>query len=350
LVKYNKARKICGMDRVLVTGGLGYIGSHSCVELVSAGYTPVIIDNLSNSKRSVLDRLGIITGTHIPFYEGDIRDHQLLDQIFKQEKPQSVMHFAALKSVSESFEKPLDYYENNIKGTLYLMRAMHHHGVKSLIFSSSANIYGAQDTLPITEDRPTGQVTNPYGRTKFMMEEIMKDVQNADPEWSMTLLRYFNPVGAHESGLIGEDPDGIPSNLMPTLAKVANGELPEVKIFGDDFPTADGTGIRDYIHVVDLARGHIAALDKKSNIAGTHIYNLGTGHGHSVLEMITAYEAASGKKIPYNIHPRRDGDVAASYADVTKAKAELDWTATKTLTDMCYDSWRWVSSNASKNA
>ena len=338
------------MKKILVTGGLGYIGSHTCVELITAGYAPVIIDNLCNSKNSVLSRLENITGRTIPFYEGDIRDHILLDNVFKAEKPDAVLHFAALKSVSESFEQPLEYYSNNVKGTIYLMDAMKNHGVKSIIFSSSANIYGLQGTLPITEDMPTGHVTNPYGRTKFIMEEIMKDVQKAADDWSIILLRYFNPVGAHESGLIGEDPDGLPSNLMPYVAMVANNELPAVNVFGNDYPTPDGTGVRDYIHVVDLAKGHVAALRHKAAEAGTHIYNLGTGQGHSVLEMITAYETACGQSIPYNIHPRREGDVAASYADVTKAKRELDWEAEKTLSDMCQDSWRWISSNSSKNA
>lgn len=338
------------MKKILVTGGLGYIGSHTCVELISAGYIPVIIDNLCNSKKAVLDHLKKLTGQSITFYEGDVRDHVLLDRVFSDEKPDTVLHFAALKSVSESFEKPLEYYGNNVKGTIYLMDAMKAHGVKSIIFSSSASIYGLQDTLPITENMQTGQVTNPYGRTKFIMEEIMKDVQKAEKDWSITLLRYFNPVGAHDSGLIGEDPNGVPANLMPYIAMVANGDLPDVQVYGDDYETSDGTGVRDYIHVVDLAKGHVAALDKKAAQAGTHIYNLGTGQGYSVLEMIAAYESACGKPIPYKIHPRREGDVAASYANVTKANTELNWQTERTLADMCQDSWRWISSNSSKNA
>ncbi len=337
------------MNKILVTGGLGYIGSHTCVELLNAGYNPVIIDNLCNSKLSVLDRIKEITGKSIPFYEGDIRDHILLDKVFAEEKPDAVLHFAALKAVGESFKQPLDYYGNNVKGTIYLMDAMKSHGVKSIIFSSSANIYGLQNKLPITEDMPTGHVTNPYGRTKFIMEEIMKDVQKAEKDWSITLLRYFNPVGAHESGLIGEDPDGVPSNLMPYIAMVANGDMGDVQVFGNDYPTPDGTGIRDYIHVVDLAKGHVAALDKKSKQAGTYIYNLGTGKGYSVLDMIKAYENACGKPIPYCIQPRREGDVAASYANISLAHHDLGWSAKKTLDDMCQDSWRWISSNRSKN-
>jgi len=282
------------MNKILVTGGLGYIGSHTIVELIDNGYTPVIVDNLINSKISVLDNLKKITGTDIKFYEGDIRDHILMNKIFETEKLDAVLHFAALKAVGESFEQPLEYYGNNVKGTIYLMDAMERYGVKTIIFSSSANIYGLQDKLPITEDMPTGDVTNPYGRTKFMMEEILKDVQKSRSDWSVTLLRYFNPVGAHESGLIGEDPEGVPSNLMPYIAKVANGDLDKVAVFGNDYPTSDGTGVRDYIHVVDLAKGHIAALNKVGKIEGTHIYNLGTGTGVSVLELIHSYGAACG--------------------------------------------------------
>ena len=329
---------------ILVTGGLGYIGSHACVELCSAGHTPIILDNLCNSKKSVLARLNKIIGHDIKFYEGDVRDHRLLDKIFTNEKFDTVMHFAALKSVGESFEKPLDYYNNNVKGTLYLMDAMRDHNVKSIIFSSSANIYGLQNILPITEDMPTGDVTNPYGRTKFIIEEILKDTQKAHSDWSVILLRYFNPVGAHESGLIGEDPDGVPSNIMPYLAKVANGEIDNVPVFGDDYDTVDGTGVRDYIHVTDLAKGHVAALDKKGHVEGTHIYNLGTGHGHSVLELISAYKSTTGRDVPHYIDPRREGDVAASYADASKAQSELEWQTEKTLDDMCHDSWRWVLS------
>ena len=334
------------MNKILVTGGLGYIGSHTIVELIDNGYTPVIVDNLINSKISVLDNLKKITGTDIKFYEGDIRDHILMNKIFETEKLDAVLHFAALKAVGESFEQPLEYYGNNVKGTIYLMDAMERYGVKTIIFSSSANIYGLQDKLPITEDMPTGDVTNPYGRTKFMMEEILKDVQKSRSDWSVTLLRYFNPVGAHESGLIGEDPEGVPSNLMPYIAKVANGDLDKVAVFGNDYPTSDGTGVRDYIHVVDLAKGHIAALNKVGKIEGTHIYNLGTGTGVSVLELIHSYGTACGKELPYNVQRRRKGDAPASYADATKAKRELDWSCEKSVADMCQDSWRWVSNKS----
>jgi len=334
------------MKKILVTGGLGYIGSHTCVELLNAGYTPVIVDNLVNSKISILDRLKQITGQDIKFYEGDIRDHLLMNSIFETENLDAVLHFAALKSVGESFEQPLEYYGNNVKGTIYLMDAMKKYGVKTIIFSSSANIYGLQDKLPITEDMPTGDVTNPYGRTKFMMEEILKDVQKSRSDWSVTLLRYFNPVGAHESGLIGEDPDGVPSNLMPYIAKVASGELDKVAVFGNDYPTLDGTGVRDYIHVVDLAKGHIAALDKVGTTEGTHIYNLGAGTGISVLELINAYGTSCDKDLPIDIQPRRKGDAPASYADVSKANKELGWSCEKSVADMCQDSWRWVSNKS----
>ena len=334
------------MNKILVTGGLGYIGSHTIVELIDNGYTPVIVDNLINSKISVLDNLKKITGTDIKFYEGDIRDHILMNKIFETEKLDAVLHFAALKAVGESFEQPLEYYGNNVKGTIYLMDAMERYGVKTIIFSSSANIYGLQDKLPITEDMPTGDVTNPYGRTKFMMEEILKDVQKSRSDWSVTLLRYFNPVGAHESGLIGEDPEGVPSNLMPYIAKVANGELDNVAVFGNDYATPDGTGVRDYIHVVDLAKGHIAALNNVGKTEGTHIYNLGTGIGVSVLELINAYGKACEKELPYDIHPRRKGDAPASYADASKAERELSWSCEKSVADMCQDSWRWVSNKS----
>ena len=306
----------------------------------------IIVDNLVNSKPSVLANLKTITGQDITFYEGDIRDHKLMNRIFETENLDAVLHFAALKSVGESFEQPLEYYGNNVKGTIYLMDAMERYGVKTIIFSSSANIYGLQDQLPITENMPTGDVTNPYGRTKFMMEEILKDVQKSRSDWSVTLLRYFNPVGAHDSGLIGEDPDGVPSNLMPYIAKVANGELDKVAVFGDDYPTPDGTGVRDYIHVVDLAKGHTAALNKVGKTEGTHIYNLGTGIGVSVLELITSYETACGKKLSYDIKPRRKGDAPASYADTSKANKELEWQTTKSVADMCQDSWRWVSNKS----
>jgi UDP-glucose 4-epimerase len=330
-------------SRILVTGGLGYIGSHTCVELINAGHTPIIIDNLATSKRSVLDHLEEITGQDITFFDGDIRDHALLDHIFKDEKPDSVMHFAGLKSVGESIEKPLDYFSNNIKGTLYLLQAMEKFDVKSIVFSSSANVYGNDNTVPNTEDMPAGNVTNPYGRTKHMIEVMLNDMAHAHPDWSIVTLRYYNPIGAHDSGLIGEDPMGIPSNIMPYIAKVAKGDLPCISVYGDDYETIDGTGVRDYIHVVDLARGHVACINKLVNKAGHYTYNLGTGQGTSVLQLIASYERACGHKIAYKICSRRDGDIAKSYADVSKIKNDLGWAATKTIDDACVDSWRWMN-------
>lgn len=331
---------------VLVTGGLGYIGSHTCIELIASGYTPVILDDLSNCKESVHTRLQTITQkTTIPFIQGNVKDLNLLDDIFKQYNPSAVMHFAGSKAVGESVQKPLLYYRNNIETTLALLEAMQKHDCRTIIFSSSATVYGSDNEPPFKEDMPTGSVTNPYGRTKYMIEEILKDIQAANEEWSVTLLRYFNPVGADASGMIGEDPNGIPNNLMPYIAKVASGELEELKVFGNDYPTPDGTGVRDYIHVSDLAKGHVVALDKKGTEAGLHIYNLGTGQGLSVMDVLKAYERASGKTIPHKIAPRRDGDIAVSLADVSKAKAELNWTAQKTTQDMAQDSWRWICQN-----
>ena len=333
------------MSTILVTGGAGFIGSHTVVELIQAGHSPVIIDNLCNASPRVIGRIAEITGHPPAFYQGDIRDRELLRRIFAEHTIQSVIHFAALKAVGESVKKPLEYYSNNVSGSLILLEEMQRAGVKSIVFSSSATVYGDPDTVPITETAPLGEATNPYGASKQMMERMMADLHTADPEWSVILLRYFNPIGAHPSGRIGEQPNGIPNNLLPYVCQVAAGKLAELSVFGDDYPTPDGTGVRDYIHVVDLALGHVAALDKKSREAGVHIYNLGTGKGSSVLEIVRAFEAASGKKIPYAIKPRRAGDIAECYADPARAAAELDWHAARSLNDMMRDSWRWQSGN-----
>ncbi|WP_315538824.1 UDP-glucose 4-epimerase GalE [Eikenella corrodens] len=333
------------MSTILVTGGAGFIGSHTVVELIQAGHSPVIIDNLCNASPQVIGRITEITGHPPAFYQGDIRDRELLRRIFAEHPIQSVIHFAALKAVGESVKKPLEYYSNNVSGSLILLEEMQRAGVKSIVFSSSATVYGDPDTVPITETAPLGEATNPYGASKQMMERMMADLHTADPEWSVILLRYFNPIGAHPSGRIGEQPNGIPNNLLPYVCQVAAGKLAELSVFGDDYPTPDGTGVRDYIHVVDLALGHVAALDKKSREAGVHIYNLGTGKGSSVLDIIRAFEAASGQKIPYAIKPRRAGDIAECYADPARAAAELDWHAARSLNDMMRDSWRWQSGN-----
>ncbi len=333
------------MSTILVSGGAGFIGSHTVVELIQAGHTPVIIDNLCNASPQVIGRIAEITGKTPVFYQGDIRDRELLRRIFAEHPIQSVIHFAALKAVGESVKKPLEYYSNNVSGSLILLEEMQRAGVKSIVFSSSATVYGDPDTVPIIETAPLGQATNPYGASKQMMERMMADLHTADPEWSVILLRYFNPIGAHPSGGIGEQPNGIPNNLLPYVCQVAAGKLAELSVFGDDYPTPDGTGVRDYIHVVDLALGHVAALDKKSREAGVHIYNLGTGKGSSVLEIVRAFEAASGKKIPYAVKPRRAGDIAECYADPAKAAAELGWQAARSLDDMMRDSWRWQSQN-----
>jgi len=330
------------MQKIILTGGLGYIGSHVCVELVNMGYIPVIIDNLCNSKRSVHGRLRDITNIDITFYEGDIRDHDFINSVFKRENPQSVIHLAALKSVGESVRKPLDYYDVNVNGTRILLDVMNHHNVKHIVYSSSATVYGDRNPSPLTEDMPIGQVVNPYGRTKYIGEVLLEDLYQADNDWSICVLRYFNPVGAHESGLIGEDPKDIPNNLMPYVAKVASGELDKVTVFGNDYDTPDGTGLRDYIHVVDLAKGHVTALKQKDHT----IYNLGTGQAHSVLDVMQAYETACGKQIPHIISDRREGDVAICYADCTKAEKELNWRAEKTLQDAAQDSWRWITSSS----
>ncbi|OLQ71294.1 UDP-glucose 4-epimerase GalE [Photobacterium proteolyticum] len=330
--------------RVLVTGGMGYIGSHTCVQMIEAGMTPIIVDNLYNSKKTVLARIEKLTGVQPAFYEGDIRDRAFLDSVLAKENVESVIHFAGLKAVGESVEKPMEYYDNNVHGTLVLVEAMRAAGVKSLIFSSSATVYGDPATVPITEDFPTS-ATNPYGRSKLMVEECLTDIQKAHPEMSITLLRYFNPVGSHQSGEMGEDPQGIPNNLMPFIAQVAVGRREYLSVFGNDYPTVDGTGVRDYIHVLDLADGHLAALNYRGNKAGLHIYNLGTGNGLSVLQMVDAFSKAAGVDVAYQVAPRRAGDIAECWADPSKAKAELHWEATRTIEDMTADLWRWQSNN-----
>ncbi len=329
---------------VLVTGGMGYIGSHTCIQMIAAGMTPVILDNLYNSKSTVLARIEKVSGVRPQFIEGDIRDKALLIDVMQRHQIQSVIHFAGLKAVGESVQKPLEYYDNNVNGTLVLVDAMREAGVKSLVFSSSATVYGDPVSVPITEDFPTS-ATNPYGRSKLMVEECLTDFQKANPDWSITLLRYFNPVGSHPSGELGEDPQGIPNNLMPFISQVAVGRREFLSVFGSDYPTKDGTGVRDYIHVMDLADGHIAALKKVGEKAGLHVYNLGTGHGYSVLEMVKAFEAASDKAVPYQLVERRPGDIAECWADPAKAQQELGWKATRTLEEMTQDTWRWQSNN-----
>lgn len=338
-------------QKILVTGGTGYIGSHTVVALLKAGYCPIILDNLSNSKKAVLERLATITGQKIPFYQIDLRDRAKLNEVFKQNNIAAVIHFAGLKAVGESVSRPLGYYENNIESTLSLCSIMTENNVNNLIFSSSATVYGDPHTVPIKENFPL-QPTNPYGRTKLMIEQILQDIHAANPDWKIVLLRYFNPVGAHASGLIGEDPSGIPNNLMPYISQVAVGQLERLNIFGNDYPTPDGTGVRDYIHVMDLAEGHVAALNKiaaKEGMAATDgtmlITNLGTGCGYSVLEMVNAFEQACGRKIPYTITSRRPGDIASCYADASRAKKLLGWQAKRTLADMCKDTWNWQSQN-----
>lgn len=329
---------------ILVTGGAGYIGSHTCVELLEAGYEVVVVDNLSNSSKVSLSRVKEITGKAITFYEADLLDREALQDIFKKEKIESVIHFAGLKAVGESVCKPLEYYYNNVTGTLILCDVMRQFGVKSIVFSSSATVYGNPKTVPINEEFPL-TATNPYGRTKLMLEEIFRDLYLADNEWRIVLLRYFNPIGAHESALIGEDPKGIPNNLVPYITQVAVGKLEKLSVFGDDYDTQDGTGVRDYIHVVDLADGHVRALDKIKDISGVFTYNLGTGVGYSVLDMVKAFSDVVGEKIPYEIMPRREGDIATCYADPSLASKELNWQAKKDLKDMCEDSWRWQKNN-----
>lgn len=330
---------------ILVTGGAGYIGSHTCVELLNAGHEVVVVDNLYNSSEKALQRVEQITGRKVKFYEVDLLDQPALKDVFDKESIDSVIHFAGLKAVGESVYKPLEYYHNNVTGTLILCDEMRNHGVKNLVFSSSATVYGNPAEIPITENCPKGEITNPYGRTKGMLEQILTDLHTADAEWNVVLLRYFNPIGAHESGLIGEDPKGIPNNLVPYIAQVAVGKLDHLNVFGNDYDTPDGTGVRDYIHVVDLAKGHVKAVKKLEDKEGVNIYNLGTGAGYSVLDVLHAYEKACGKTLKYEIHPRRDGDVAVCYSDSAKAKKELGWVAEKGIEEMCEDSWKWQSMN-----
>lgn len=331
---------------ILVTGGAGYIGSHTCVQLLNAGYEIIVLDNLSNSKPESVKRITEITGKSFKFVKGDLLDRDLLEELFETNSIESVIHFAGLKAVGESVRLPLYYYHNNISGSLVLFETMQKHGVKNIVFSSSATVYGITDKMPINEDAPL-QPINPYGRTKYMIEEILRDLYVSDKAWNIILLRYFNPVGAHISGRIGEDPNGIPNNLVPYISQVAVGKLKELSVFGGDYPTPDGTGVRDYIHVIDLADGHLKALEKLKQNPGIAVYNLGTGRGTSVLEMVDAFAEASGRKIPYRITDRRPGDTAVCYADPSKAKRELGWTAVKTVKDMCEDSWRWQSNNPS---
>lgn len=353
--------------KILVTGGAGYIGSHTCVELLNAGYDVVVMDNLYNASEKAIERVEQITGKKVTFYKTDMLDREGVKKIFDNEKIDAVIHFAGLKAVGESVHKPIEYYHNNMTGTLILCDEMRNHGVKNIIFSSSATVYGNPAQIPITEECPKGTPTNPYGWTKSMLEQVLTDIHTADPEWNVILLRYFNPIGAHKSGLIGEDPKGIPNNLLPYVAQVAVGKLEQVGVFGDDYPTPDGTGVRDYIHVVDLARGHVAALDWMAGRVGTGepigvgsvagaaaedgtrrgvgIFNLGTGKGSSVLDVIHAFEAACGHEIPYRIMARRPGDIAECYADATKARDELGWTAEYDMARMCEDGWRWQSQN-----
>ena len=338
--------RICAMtNKILVTGGLGYIGSHTCISLIEAGYHPIILDNLCASKSSVFQRIKRIKNDPIDFMEGDVRDTDILDTIFEDHDIAGVIHFAALKAVGESIEQPLKYFDNNINGTITLLQSMERAQCKTLIFSSSANVYGNNNPVPNTEDMPTGDVTNPYGRTKHMMELTLQDYTASHLEFSCTILRYFNPIGAHESGLIGEDPLQPPSNIFPLIAKVAKGEMTHISIFGDDYDTHDGTGLRDFIHVMDLAEGHIECLNQLSQKPGSHIYNLGTGMGSTVMELITMYEKISGKSIAYKIAPRRDGDIAQSYADVSKIKSELGWNAKRTIETACTDSWNWMNND-----
>ena len=330
---------------ILVTGGAGYIGSHTVVELQNAGYDVVVLDNLSNASEKSLERVSKITGKPVKFYKADILDRDALNEIFDKEDIDSCIHFAGLKAVGESVAKPWEYYENNIAGTLTLVDVMRKHNVKNIIFSSSATVYGDPAIIPITEECPKGQCTNPYGWTKSMLEQILTDIQKADPEWNVVLLRYFNPIGAHKSGTIGENPNGIPNNLMPYISQVAVGKLEKLGVFGDDYDTPDGTGVRDYIHVVDLAKGHVKAINYIFSNPGLDVINLGTGVGYSVLDMVKAFGKACGKEIPYEIKPRRAGDIAMCYADPAKAARVLGWKAEKGLDEMCADTWRWQSQN-----
>ena len=334
---------------VLVTGGAGFIGSHTVIELLQAGYEVVVVDDLSNASIIALDRVRQIVGdeaaARLTFYEDNILDRDAMNRIFATHAVDRVIHFAGFKAVGESVKKPVEYYHNNIEGTLTLVDVMRQHGCKSIIFSSSSTVYGDPDKLPLTEESPKKTCTNPYGWTKWMIEQILTDIHTADPEWDVVLLRYFNPIGAHPSGLIGEDPKGIPNNLVPYVAQVAVGKLPAVQVFGDDYPTPDGTGVRDYIHVVDLAKGHVSALAWMSGKTGVEVFNLGTGTGSSVLDVIKAFSKACGKELPYVVKPRRGGDIAANWCDASKAEREMGWKAQYDLDDMCRDSWNWQSHN-----
>ena len=331
--------------RILVTGGAGFIGSHTLIELHKAGYEFVVVDNLVNSNPEALRRVGELIGAEVPFVKADIRDREALNKVFEQYKFDSCIHFAGLKAVGESVAKPLEYYENNMSGTFTLIDVMRQHGCKNIIFSSSATVYGDPAIIPITEECPKGHCTNPYGQTKSMLEQVLMDVQKADPEWNVVLLLYFNPIGAHQSGRIGENPNGIPNNLMPYITQTAIGRRKELGVFGNDYDTHDGTGVRDYIHVVDLATAHVAALQAIEKKAGLAIYNIGTGHGYSVLDVVNAFEKANGVKVPYSIKPRRPGDIATCYCDPSKAERELGWKAKYGIEDMCRDSWNWQSQN-----
>ena len=333
------------MSTVLVTGGAGFIGSHTSVELLNAGYDIIILDNFVNSKPESLKRIKELTDKDFKFYQADIRDEEAMTKVFAENKIDAVIHFAGLKSVPQSIKEPLNYYDNNIAGTVCLCRVMDKAGCKKLVFSSSATVYGSKNPSPLREDMPTGGTTNPYGTTKYFIEQILQDLCVSDSEWGVSILRYFNPIGAHKSGRIGEDPNGIPGNLMPYITQVAIGKLECLNVCGNDYPTPDGTGVRDYIHVVDLALGHIKALDRLLKVKGCEVYNLGTGKGYSVLAVVKAFEKASGLKINYRIAPRRAGDVACCYADATKAKEVLGWQAQYDIDDMCADSWRWQSQN-----
>ena len=330
---------------ILVTGGAGFIGSHTCLELLKSDYNVIVMDNLSNSKQESLKRVQQLTQKKLIFIKADLLDISAMDKIFTEYKIDSVIHFAGLKAVGESVAIPLKYYQNNITGTVNLCEVMEKHNVKNLVFSSSATVYGDPHQVPIMEDFPVGAVTNPYGRTKFMIEEILRDLYKSDQSWNIALLRYFNPIGAHESGQIGEDPNGIPNNLLPYITQTAIGLRKELSVFGNDYPTADGTGVRDYIHVVDLAIGHLKAIEKLTTKPGIVTYNLGTGKGYSVLDVIKAFENASGEKVPYRVAPRRDGDIAECYADPTKALKELNWKAERGIEAMCKDAWKWQTQN-----
>ncbi|WP_347548711.1 UDP-glucose 4-epimerase GalE [Pseudalkalibacillus hwajinpoensis] len=329
---------------VLVTGGAGYIGSHTCVQLLDHGSDIVVVDNFSNSKMESLDRVRELTERDFPFYEVDLLDRASLERVFEENHIEAVIHFAGLKAVGESVAKPLHYYHNNLTGTFVLCEVMEKYNVRNIVFSSSATVYGMPDVMPITEEAPLS-ATNPYGQTKLMIEQILRDLHVADSNWSIALLRYFNPIGAHVSGRIGEDPNGIPNNLMPFISQVAVGKLEQLSVFGDDYDTADGTGIRDYIHVVDLANGHLRALEHVLGTTGVNAYNLGTGNGYSVLQMVKAFEEVTGKEVAYSIAPRRPGDIGECYADPTKARKELGWVAERGIEEMCCDTWRWQSGN-----